>query len=111
MHLAKNLFGVAAGKGNTLTINRSVISANSVAGIETDPGATMMLDNSVVNQNGTGIQSNGGSIALANSDVMFNATGITGATTSFGNNRIFGNAAPGVAPTAAGASAPALGQQ
>jgi hypothetical protein len=31
--------------------------------------------------------------------------------TSFGNNRIFGNAAAGMAPVAAGAAVPALGQQ
>ena len=40
-----------------------------------------------------------------------NGTGISGVTTSFGNNRIFSNAAAGTPPTAAGASSPALGQQ
>jgi Right handed beta helix region len=107
----KNDYGMALGKTNTATANRSVFSNNKSAGIETDPGAQLMLDNSVVSYNSIGISSNGGPIALANSDVAFNGTGVNGATTSFGNNRIFGNTAAGMAPSPAGASSPALGQQ
>ena len=107
----KNSYGMALGKTNTVTANRSVFSNNKSAGIEADPGAQLMLDASVVSFNSLGISSNGGPIALANTDVAFNGTGISGATTSFGNNRIFGNGVAGMAPTAAGASSPALGQQ
>jgi hypothetical protein len=107
----KNTYGLGLAKNNTATVMRSVFSNNTTAGVEADPGGQLMLDNSVVSNNKTGIESNGGPVALANTNVSFNGTGITGATTSFGNNRIFGNTAPGVAPSPAGAAAPALGQQ
>jgi hypothetical protein len=107
----KNAYGLALGKTNTATIARSVFSNNTTAGIETDPGGQLMLDSSLVSFNTTGIASNGGAVAFTNSEIAFNATAITGATTSFGNSRIFGNGAAGVAPTAAGAATPALGQQ
>ena len=107
----KNEYGIALAKTNTATIARSVFSNNKTAGIETDPGGQLMLDSSIVSYNGTGIAANGGAVGFANSNIAFNGTAITGATTTFGNSRIFGNAAPGVAPTAAGAATPALGQQ
>jgi hypothetical protein len=111
VHSIKNTYGVAAAKNNSLVINRSVFSNNTTAGVEADSGAQLMMDNSVVSYNATGISASGGPVAFANTDVTLNGTGISGVTTSFGNNRIFGNAAAGTAPTAAGASAPALGQQ
>jgi hypothetical protein len=107
----KNAYGLALAKNNTATVMRSVFSNNTSSGVEVDPGGQLMLDTSVVSNNKTGIESNGGPVAFANTNVSFNGTAITGATTSFGNNRIFGNAAAGVAPSPAGASAPALGQQ
>jgi hypothetical protein len=107
----RNTFGLALGKNNSAAVARSVFSNNSTAGVETDPGAQLMLDNSVVSHNATGITSNGGPVAFTDSDIVFNGTAISGATTSFGNSRIFGNGAPGLAPTAAGAATPALGQQ
>jgi hypothetical protein len=111
VHAIKNAFGVAIAKGNSVTINRSVFAGNSTSGIQADPGAQLAVDNSVLSYNGAGISTGGGPIALANTDITFNSTGLSGATISFGNNRIFGNAAAGVAPTPAGAPAPALGQQ
>ena len=110
VHAIKNAFGVAIGKGNSVTINRSVFTANVTAGLEADSGAQLTVDNSVVSNNATGVSA-GGAVALANTDITYNGTGISGPTTSFGTNRIFGNASAGTAPTAAGAPAPALGQQ
>lgn len=111
VHSIKNSFGLAIAKGNNVVANRSVFSANVTSGAEADSGAQLALDNSVVSHNKTGITSNSGSVAFANSDIMFNDTAITGATTTFGNSRIFANGAAGTAPTAAGAAAIALGQQ
>jgi hypothetical protein len=111
VHSIKNTFGLALAKTNTATIYRSVFSNNSTAGIEADSGAQMMLDSSVVSNNVTGISANGGQVAFANTDVTFNGTGISGGTTSFGTNRIFGNGAPGTPPTAGGPPTSALGQQ
>jgi hypothetical protein len=107
----KNDYGLTLAKTNTATVTRSVFSNNKSAGIEADSGAQLMLDNSVVSYNSSGLSTSGGPIALANTDVVFNGTGISGATTSFGNNRIFGNTGAGMAPSFAGASSPAYGQQ
>jgi hypothetical protein len=107
----KNAYGLALAKTNTATIARSVFSHNATAGIEVDPAGGLMLDSSIVSYNQTGISASGGAVGFANSDIVFNQTAISGVTSTFGNNRIFGNAAPGTAPSPAGASAPALGQQ
>jgi len=106
----KNSFGVAIAKGNSVTINRSVFAGNSKSGIQADSGAQMTLDSSVVSNNVTGV-STSGTVALANTDITYNGTGVSGVTSSFGTNRIFGNTSAGTAPTAVGAPAPALGQQ
>jgi hypothetical protein len=111
VHSIKNAFGVAVAKGNSTAINRSVLSGNSTAGVEADSGAGVIVDSTVVNFNATGVVNGGGTVALTNTDVTSNATGITGATTSFGNNRIFANTSAGVAPTPAGAPSSLLGQQ
>lgn len=111
VHSVKNAYGIALGKTNNGAINRSVFSNNTVAGVETDPGASMMMDNSFVTYNPTGIASSGGQVAFGNSAVLYNGTGVAGATMSFGNNRIFANTAAGMAPTPAGAPSSALGQQ
>jgi hypothetical protein len=111
VHSIKNAYGLAIGKTNDSAINRSVFSNNTIAGVETDPSASMMMDNSLVSHNVTGIASSGGQVAFANSDVLYNGTGVFGATISFGNNRIFGNSSAGVAPTPAGAPSTDLGQQ
>ena len=111
VHSIKNAYGVVMAKNNSVVINRSVFSNNTTAGVEADSGAQLMMDNSVVSYNAIGISASGGPVAFANTDVAFNGIGVSGITTSFGNSRIFGNTAAGTAPTAAGASAPALGQQ
>jgi hypothetical protein len=101
VHSNANGFGVAAGTGNRVSIARSVFAGNTTAGVEGDPGSQIGLENSLVSANVTGLQSNG-TMSLSNSSIFFNNTGITGATTSFGNNRLFGNGAPGTAPSVGG---------
>ena len=103
-------FGIAAGSGARMSITNSIFSGNTAAGIEADTGATVSVSNSVTTDNGTGIQA-AGTIRISNTEISFNGTGITGPTLSFGTNRIFGSAAAGTAPTAAGAASSALGQQ
>ena len=98
VHSVGNAFGIAAGSGNFVTVSRSVASGNTGAGIEADAGAIQFVNNTEIASNGTGVLANG-TVQLANSDILFNTTAITGATTSFGNNRIFGNAALGTTPT------------
>jgi hypothetical protein len=106
----RNNTGLSLAKTNTATINRSVFSSNAT-GVSVDSGGQMVLDNSMVSFNSTGISASGGAVGFTNSDISFNSTALSGTTTTFGNNRIFGNAAIGTVPSPAGASAPALGQQ
>jgi Right handed beta helix region len=103
VHSINNAFGVAAATGNNVSIARSVFSGNTTAGVEADPGAQIGLDNALVSANATGVQ-NSGTMSISNSEISFNTTGVSGATTSFGNNRIFGNGAAGTVPTLGAAS-------
>jgi hypothetical protein len=101
VHSNANGFGVAAATGNRVSIARSVFAGNNTAGVEGDLGSQVGLENSLVSGNATGLQSTG-TMSLSNSSIFSNSTGISGTTTSFGNNRIFGNAAPGTAPSVGG---------
>jgi hypothetical protein len=91
VHAINSGFGIAAATGNKVSIARSVFAGNTTAGVE----------NSLVSGNAAGLKSTG-TMSLSNSSIFFNSTGITGTTTSFGNNRIFGNGAPGTAPSVGG---------
>jgi hypothetical protein len=106
----RNTYGLAAATGNNVTINRSVFSGNSVAGVEGDPGAQISLDSSRVSHNTVGLQSNS-SIRISNSDISFNGTAITGGVGSFGNNRLSGNSADGAAPILLGSASSDVAQR
>jgi Right handed beta helix region len=93
-----NAYGIAAATGNSVVVTRSVMSENSIAGVYADPGAIIAVDSSVISHNiSYGVQANG-TVLLANTEIMFNTSSISGATTSYGNNRIYGNGA-GTMPT------------
>jgi len=95
-------FGVAVGGSTRIMINRSVFSGNTQAGIEAEGTSEMSVNSSVTSNNGIGIMMGGGgaTIRFSDTDIAFNGTAISGATFSFGNNRITGNTAAGTAPTA-----------
>jgi hypothetical protein len=100
-HSVGNLYGVAVATGNNVVISRSVMSENGIAGIEADPGAQVVVENTKISHNGSfGVEAFG-TVTLANSDISFNASSISGTTMSYGNNRIFGNGG-GAAPTLIG---------
>jgi hypothetical protein len=93
-----NGFGVAI--GGQATIQRSMLSANTI-GVEAEGTAAVIINESSISSNGTGLQPLGASnIVLANTDITFNATALTGTVNSYGNNRFGGNASiPGtIAP-------------
>jgi hypothetical protein len=101
VHSVGNTYGLAVATGNNVVIDHSVMSENSVAGIEADPGAQVFVDTTKISHNASyGIYALGG-VTLANSDVAFNTSSISGATMSYGNNRLYGNG-PGTAPTLIG---------
>jgi hypothetical protein len=96
-----NGYGIAVATGNNVVISRSVMSGNGIAGIEADPGSQVFVDNTEISHNVSyGIYALG-TVTLANSDISFNTSSISGATMSFGNNRLVGNGG-GDAPTLVG---------
>ena len=102
--------GYASDGQTRATINRTVFAGNSTAGLQANSPSEVHLANSVISSNATGILT-GGVFRLSNNDITFNTTGITGASQSFGNNRIAGNGSAGTAPTLIGANSPPFGQQ
>jgi hypothetical protein len=98
VHSLNNSHGVATATGNKVGITRSVFAGNTTAGVEADSGAEVGLNSANVVGNNIGVQNNG-TLSMSETQVSFNATGFSGATTSFGNNRIFGNTAAGTVPT------------
>jgi hypothetical protein len=83
---------------NNAMITRTVISGNLSSGVATDAGSVVSIDSTSITANATGIAANG-TLWLSNSDVTLNATGIGGAVSSYGNNRLQGNGTFGTAVT------------
>jgi hypothetical protein len=91
VHSVNNAYGIAIATGNNVVISRSVMSENRIAGIEADPGAQVVVENTKISHNVSyGVYALG-TVTLANSDISFNTSSISGATMSYGNNRLFGN--------------------
>jgi hypothetical protein len=110
VHSVGNTYGIAVATGNNVVINRSVMSENTIAGIEVDSGAYVFVDNTEISQNVSYGIFAVGTVGLANSDIAFNTSSISGTTTSYGNNRLFENG-PGTAPMPVGATSTDFGQQ
>jgi hypothetical protein len=105
-----NDYGIAVATGNNVVINKSIMSQNNIAGIEADPGVQVVADSTEISHNVSyGVYALG-TVTLANSDIAFNTSSISGATTSFGNNRFVGNGG-GTAPTPAGGVSTDFAQQ
>jgi hypothetical protein len=102
-HMVSNTYGVQAGSGNDFVVRGSVMAANLTAGVQADTGSRVLLDGAMITHNATGISPQG-TVQLANSNILYNTTGISGPSTSYGNNRIFGNTSAGTAPSVAAAS-------
>lgn len=107
-------FGAAFASGARVMINRSLFSGNTQAGVQAEGPAGAVevnVTSSVMTGNSIGVQTGGGTVTirLADNDIAFNTTAVSGATQSFGTNRISG--AVGTVPTFIGADAPAKGQR
>ncbi|MEA2823079.1 MAG: hypothetical protein QOJ86_5083 [Bradyrhizobium sp.] len=98
VHSLNNGQGLATGNLNKVSVVRSVLAGNTTNGIESDVGGQVGVDSTVVTANNIGLQ-NSGTMSVSDSEISMNATGASGAFTSFGNNRIFGNTSAGTAPT------------
>ena len=108
-------FGIVASSGVRMLVSNSLISNNTNhgLGVEGPAGAAEMhVTNSRIASNATGIrQDPGGTVRVANSDVVFNTSnGTVGTVNSYGNNRFAGNAGSS-AVVAIGADTHDKGQQ
>jgi hypothetical protein len=92
-----NAYGIAAGKGNNVEINRSVFSGNSVAGVEGDVGSQVTISNSTISHNNIGVQS-GSSVRIYDNSISYNNTAFSGTAGTEGLNRYNGNVSMGTAP-------------
>ncbi|HXW28340.1 MAG TPA: right-handed parallel beta-helix repeat-containing protein [Xanthobacteraceae bacterium] len=93
-------FGLAVASGNSVTLSRSVMAGGggTSSGVEADPGAKLFASHNEISNNNIGVQALG-TVVLNDNDITFNTTGISGATSSYLTNRIFGNGSAGTAPT------------
>jgi Right handed beta helix region len=107
VYVLENAGGLATATGNNVAIKRSVFSGNSGTGVEADLGGQVTVDNSLISNNGIGLQ--GAGVKVSNSDIVFNGAAFSGAVITYGNNRVTG--AIGNAPTNAGLASSDLGQQ
>jgi hypothetical protein len=108
-----NNFGAGLG-GARVMISNSVFSGNTNAGVEAESptgSVEVNIDSSVLSGNSLGVQNGGGTttIRLSNNNIAFNTNQVSGATQSFGNNRIVG--ATISTPALIGAATSAFGQQ
>jgi hypothetical protein len=85
---------------------------NNVQGVQNNSVSRMRIANSLFAGNTVGIEADvGAQVSFGNTDLNFNGTAISGATISFGDNRLAGNTSDGTAPTAAGPPSTDLGQK
>jgi hypothetical protein len=101
--------GVVAGNGVALQLWKSEVS-DSTTGVFVGTGGQINVEDSVISQNGTGINSSGGTIRLSNSDISYNTTGMSGTVQTFSNNRFTSNGAGGTL-SAIGSTSNPTGQQ
>lgn len=102
--------GISIEGSSQVTVNNSTIRSNKGAGINGsfsgDGAIDIMVSNSLVNGNGTGISAGSGTtIRLSGNTIAFNTTGLSatsGKILSFKNNAIDGNGTNG-SPTATAA--------
>jgi Right handed beta helix region len=100
VHSNANNFGIAMAAGNSMNVSRSTFTGNRTAGVLADPGARLLVDDSVVSNNLSAGVISSASVVLNDTSISYNGSaGISGATSSFGNNRSFGNGAADTAPT------------
>jgi hypothetical protein len=101
----------ATGGSALITVYNTKIE-NNTQGLANNVNTRTRIANSVISGNTVGIEADAGAqVTIGNTDLNFNGTALSGAVTSFGNNRFAGNVSDGTAPTAAGGPSTDLGQK
>jgi hypothetical protein len=96
-------FGIAAINANIVNVTNSNISGNGGEGVKIDTNSQANVISCVLNNNLTGALNNGGfSFLLADTSIMNNNTGVSGAITTFGNNNVRNNGGGNTLPAPVG---------
>ena len=97
--------------GAKAMVSNSVFSGSNIGLDIEQAGTSATVDGSTISGNTTGLFTNAGAVLrLSNSNVSFNATGVSGTVSSYSNNRFAENGAAGTT-TPIGAATSATGQQ
>jgi hypothetical protein len=92
-------------------VTNSYFTGNGHAGILAENDSMVNAEHIVSSNNSRGLQAFApAAIRVADSDINFNGTGVSGPISSYGTNRLWGNTTPGTLTPVGGASS-ANGQQ
>lgn len=96
-------FGVLASNSNFVTVVESEVSGNLGEAVKIDTNSQANVITCVLNGNLTGVLNSGGSqFLLADTSIMNNGTGASGAVTPFGNNNVRNNGGGNTLPASVG---------
>jgi hypothetical protein len=98
--LLSNGTGLFAGERGRVTVRNSVISQNTITGIQGGGFGTsdvqINVENCAVTDNGVGINSQfSENVTVSNTSITGNTTGVTGAPLTYGNNQLTNNTTNG----------------
>jgi hypothetical protein len=107
------VMSIPSGSAFSLVELRNVNIKKNTNGVGNTANSRMRISHASIAGNGIGVLNDPGSIVTLNDvDIVHNNTGISGATTSYGNNRISGQlTSDGTPPTPAGAQSHDAGQK
>jgi len=95
-------FGVSGSHGNGVTVLNTVVSGNGGEAIKVDTNAAANVMNCILQDNLAGALDNGSEFLLADTTIINNTTGVSGAITTFGNNIVRSNAGGNTLPAPVG---------
>lgn len=92
--------GVESANHSRVTVNDSFTQSGATIGMQADGDAIIVINASVIDLNGSGVQTGpgGGTAFVSNSEISFNSTGFNqnaGTINTFGNNRLIANSSDG----------------
>ena len=97
-------FGVSASNFDSVNVLHCIMNNNAGTAVNVDTNAQAVVIGCVLNNNSAGVVNNGTNFLLADTTILNNVTGASGAITSFGNNNVRNNGGGNTLP-------PPVGQQ
>ena len=92
--------GIESANHSRVTVNDSFVQDGATIGMQADGDAIIVINASVADLNGSGVQTGpgAGTAFVSNSEISFNSTGFNqnaGTINTFGNNRLIANTTDG----------------